>query len=180
AGTLRRITGPIVALTLFSGVVGTAGLAVRRRPRLSLGARVRPVRIAGDGRWPIDQRGGSGAAREAAFGFAPGVEADLVVGGAKFQAGALVHDRLEDLVPAGRDLAQVIPGEYPAFDFRHGVEAGQEGDSVARDRPVARQVGGGGDVHVRARVAPLVHQVVDQAGVAAHGDPLARGVQIGL
>ena len=86
----------------------------------------------------------------------------------------LRRHRLEHLRRGGWDTRQLVGRED---------RAGQPG-RPARDEPDLRrcdlQLRADLQAHPDARVAPVVHRVVDQPDMPAHRDPLPRRVQVGL
>ncbi len=138
--------------------VAAVGIGVRR------GARRRPLHLLEEeelarceGRHRCHQRCRRGPRRQAAVEIAPGVEGDLVVRRHQRQGG----ERLEH--------------HRAVSPF-----AGQHGGMGGEGRAVRPRAGAHREGHPGAGVRPVVEEVVDQPGVAAHRHPLARRAEVGL
>jgi hypothetical protein len=127
----------------------------------------------------IAQEGARGAARQAAGLVAPGVEAQVVVRAVELQG----RQQFEGL-GAGRDQRLRAVGRAEprgrAVCARQQQRAVQPGRAVAGGEHPA--VGRGSDLegHPGARVAALVHRIVQKTRMPAHRHALARRAQVGL
>ena len=110
---------------------------------------------------------------DAAFVLAPRPELDLVV--RRSQGQGLRRHGLEHLVRRRRHVVEVVRPQ------RHACVAGRRRrrDEVIRAR-LQLELGADGDDNPGARVAALVHAVVDEPRVPAHRDAPPRGVEVGL
>ena len=129
---------------------------------LLLGGRGHPARADP----PVEKGGRRRTLGQAAIKVAPGVEINLVV--RLIQRDRLGADRAEDLERAADLVERVVRAD------------GDAGVGDERDVRVERQVGRDPGVDPSARVAALVHPVIDEPRVPPDGDPPPGRRQVGL
>ena len=121
-------------------------------------------------RLPFQRRRG-GAARQTAAGVAPRIEREAVVGPP--QRG--IRRGLEDKRPGLQRALLVAAARL--YHHRHATRSRQQARAFRHGRsPGPRHV----EMHEGARVAALVHEVVDEPRVPAHRDALPRGGEVRL
>ena len=128
-------------------------------------------------RQPVEPRLG-GAARQAALGVAPGVEAQFVV--IRIDGGA--RRRLEHAYRLQRLVRLEV--EQAGRDHRSGcgrLAAQRSRDPGQQPRPLRHHPGPVGlELHEGPRVAPVMDAIVDQPRVTLGRDAVPRRVEIGL